>query len=513
MTHGRRDRTEGMAFKSQTAIRGVFSVGIVHLLARLIAYGKHIVITAYIGLSAQLDAFYIGATVLGIVIFVFGDVFDSLGIPRLVKTLQDEGESRFRELAGSILVFSILLSLALAGILVLIFPWTPWIAPGFSPDKKEYVLQNILFLAPMALLYLPYHAMGSFLRARRRFLVFSLGEILIASTTLLVILIWHDTPYVIPISFSAAYVLVFSCICLVAGKDVRFDSVFRERNMKGMTQTLGYLLPLYMAFHLFTMTDRAFASYLPTGGVSALSYALMIAVIPSSIFMLENIFITPLSEASDKGAMMNRILTGITIVSVPFAFFGACYSDTIVKAALERGVFTEASTRMTGSALGYFAPAIPAFFAWPTCYRLFQILEKLRTVTLLAVGAVLANAILNFLFMRMGFGIKGLALATSLSNYALVTGAILSLRRMGIHAVSTDVPRVLAITLLTSGAALSLTFLAPIGAESTRGIILRGLIFISASAAFLYFIPDRSIRYWRNTVLDEILPGRGEKRR
>src|SRR4030042_5158738 len=102
-TDRRRERNNKVGFKPQSAIRGVFSVAIINLLARLIAYGKHIVITAYIGLSAQPDAFYIAVTVLSIVVFIFGDVFDSLGIPRLVKPLHEEGEEKFRSLAGALL--------------------------------------------------------------------------------------------------------------------------------------------------------------------------------------------------------------------------------------------------------------------------------------------------------------------------------------------------------------------------------------------------------------------------
>ena len=208
-TDRRGERKDELGSRPQTAIRGVFSVAIINLLARLIGYGKHIVITAYIGLTAQLDAFYIAVTVLSIVVFIFGDVFDSLGIPRLVKTLHEEGEERFRQLAGSILTLSMILSSLLCLFLFLIAPWTPWIAPGFSLETKGFVLRNLYFLAPMAFLYLPYHAIGSFLRAKRRFTAFYVGELIIASTTFLILFVWHDVPYIIPISFSAAYLIIF----------------------------------------------------------------------------------------------------------------------------------------------------------------------------------------------------------------------------------------------------------------------------------------------------------------
>ena len=501
-----RERKNQVGRKPQTAIRGVFSVAIINLLARLIAYGKHIVITAYIGLSAQLDAFYIAVTVLSIVVFIFGDVFDSLGIPRLVKTLHEEGEEQFRSLAGSILTFSMILSSLLCLFLFLIAPWTPWIAPGFSLETKGFVLRNLYFLAPMAFLYLPYHAIGSFLRAKRRFLAFYVGELIIASTTFLILFVWHDVPYIIPISFSAAYLIIFVYIVAAGMREVRLGAGFGGEKMRGLVRMLFFLLPLYLTGHLFTLVDRIFASFLPTGGVSALSYGFMIAMIPCTILMFDSIFITPLSEASDREPLMNDILKGVLIISVPITLFTVAYANQIVEAAFERGVFTSSSTWMTGEALAYISLALPAFFIWPICYRLFQILEKLFAIGIICLGAVLLYAVLNFLFMKMGMGIKGLALATSISWYALVINGAFIFRRLGLKIFTKDVWQVFLISLGIGGAALGVTWLIPAGFGSFPVLILRGAAFLMTVASLLFLVPHEAIRNWRDTIMREILP-------
>lgn len=496
--------------KPQTAIRGVFSVSLVNLVARFIAYAKHIAITAYIGLSAQLDAFYVATTILGLGIFVFGDVFDSLGIPRLVKSLQEEGETSFRNQAGSFFTFSVLLSIGLCFTLALIASWTPWVAPGFSPEKKEYVIRNLFSLAPMAFLYLPYHAVGSFLRARRRFQVFYIGEVLIASVTLVIILVWHEFTYVIPLSFSAAYIVVFLFIATTCIRDIRFSFTLHREEIKTISRGLFALLPLYLVFHLFILVDRVFASYLPTGGLSALSYGLLISLIPGSIFMMENIFVTPLAESDEKGALLRKILTGVLLISVPVACFTTAYGARIVSAVFERGAFDSSSTLMTGDALSFYALGIPAFIFWPICYRLFQILGKLKDITAIACAAVLLNGILNYMFMEAGFGIRGVALATSISNYALIAGAILLLKRMDIHLTGRKTLGVAAIVVIASGASLLLSHMVPVPSGHTAGVLCRGVVFLLAVTVILYGLPNREIRSWRETVFRQIFTRGGE---
>jgi putative peptidoglycan lipid II flippase len=502
----RRERNNKVGFKPQTAIHGVFSVAVINLLARLIGYGRHVIITAFIGLSVLLDTYYIAATILSLVVLAFGDVFDSLGIPRLVKTLQEEGEEEFRAFAGSILAFASLLSVALVLLLFAIAPWATWIAPGFTPDKKDLVLKNLHFLAPMALLYLPYHALGSILRARRRFKDFYIGDLIIATTALAVLYLGRRYPYIVPLSYSAGYAAVFVYIAAISAREMCLTTDVFDARMVNLFTGLLSLLPLYLTSYLFIVVDRVFASFLPTGGISALSYGLLIAQIPSSILMIENIFITPLSESSKKEKLMNDTFVGVLIITIPVVFFVAAYAGPIIRTMLERGAFTPDSTKMTADALTFISFAIPIFFLWPVLYRLFQILEKLKAIAAISVAALLLNAALNALFLKMDLGVKGLALATSISNYVLAGGAIVLLRRNRILVFDSKVQGVLGISLAISGIALGLAYVLPVSAKSTGGLFLHGVSYVLAVGIMFYAVPNESIRYWRETVLGELNP-------
>jgi putative peptidoglycan lipid II flippase len=497
-----------MIGKPQTAIRGVFSVGATNVVVRLLGYGKHVLIAAFIGLSTQLDAFYMAFTILSLVILSYGDVFDSLGVPRLVEALRREDEESFNNLAGNFLVFSFLLSLVLGGILLLVAPWASAIAPGFSPEKKEFVYRNLILLYPIVFFYLPHHAIGSFLRSRRRFLTFYLGELVFAVVSLLIIFVWRDFPYVVPVSVTGGTLAGFLYVCLAGRTHFRFIYRVDRFRMQEIALQFFRLLPLYLIGYLYLFVDRAFASFLPTGGVSALSYAMLIVMIPSSILIMENVFVTPLAEADERGQMMKHILNGIILMSVPIAIFTMTYSKQIVKVGLERGVFTAASTDMTADALRYFAIAIPAIFLSPIMYRLFQILGRLRGISIVGIISVILNAVLNYLFLKMGSGIKGLALATTVSYYIGICGYFLLLRRLGFRLMRKEVFPVLLIAIISGVLSCAMTFLIPIDPGTLLGMITVGGMYLFAVALFYYLTSNEEIRFWRDTVIREIIPFR-----
>jgi putative peptidoglycan lipid II flippase len=183
-------------------------------------------------------------------------------------------------------------------------------------------------------------------------------------------------------------------------------------------------------------------------------------------------------------------------------------AEIIVQAGLERGVFTSASTEMTADALAFFGLALPAFFILPISFRLFQILGKLVSISVVGLLCVISNALLNYFFLKMGMGIKGLALATSLSNYLSVAGAAILLARLGIRAFSKRTLWVFLASLAASVAALGIAGLVPGPSGSLGGLILRGSAFLIAAAGLYWVIPNRDVKEWRNTVIREILPSR-----
>ena len=71
---------------------------------------KHIIIAGYIGLSIQLDIFYMALAIFGIFITSWMLVFDNVAIPKLVYFSSQNDWYNFKKLSSSLLGFAFILS-------------------------------------------------------------------------------------------------------------------------------------------------------------------------------------------------------------------------------------------------------------------------------------------------------------------------------------------------------------------------------------------------------------------
>ena len=67
-------------------------------LDRVAGLAKHVLIAAAIGLSAQLDVFYMAVAILGVLVFSWAHLLDVLAVPQLVKASQAGDQATFQRL-------------------------------------------------------------------------------------------------------------------------------------------------------------------------------------------------------------------------------------------------------------------------------------------------------------------------------------------------------------------------------------------------------------------------------
>lgn len=498
-------------FREQTALEGILSAAVLNLGSRFLMFLRHVVITAYIGLSSGLDAFYIAMSILGIFVVVMADVFDSLGIPYLVRAWTEEGESGFDRVSASVFRLAVRLSAVLCALMLLFSPFSPSIAAGFSEADRGMVFRYLYLLLPMAVCYLPYHALGSLFRARRRFQAFYLAELLVSAAGLLVIAASPRNPDVIPAAWSASYVVGFLFLFFLAGKAFGRPGKEDKTISRDFLHTGLRLLPVYGVTYLYIITDRYFASFLPTGSVSALSYGLMLAVLLPGVLNMENVFITPLSETEDRGKILEWILKGLILLCTPVMAFTLCFALPIVQAVFERGSFTGASSAMTATALTYYTAALPCILLSSILSRVLMIEKRIETLLFASICGVLLNVLLNYLFVfRIGMGIGGIALATSLTNTAVAAALLFRVRRSSRIEGVQYVTGVLLPSLLAASLGLGAALLLPETGTRLLTVSARGIVFVAVYAAVLKALPIGELRRIEEMVRSAFFRGRRE---
>jgi putative peptidoglycan lipid II flippase len=462
-----------------------------------------VLITAYFGLSFRLDAFFVATSFLAIFIITFGDVFDSAGIPSLVKTREREGQESFRGLTGSIFSLALLMGGGLTLLMVLCLPLAPLIVPGFPGQSTGYIHENLLFLLPYALVFLPYHAIGSFFRSIRAFHVYYLVEFLVNLTALVAVFAFGNSIRIVPLSLSLGYLVGFAVFLAWGRGRFRFRGNLRGGEIDNVRSTIRKMLPVYILIYGLIIVDRYFASFLEEGAISALFYGYILATAVPLIMNVENVFVTPLSEESDRSALLTRILSGMWMVALPVMAFTLYFSSDLVRGFFERGAFSARSSGMTTEALRYFILGLPAFFMLPVTMRILQIFNRLRWIPILVFGLLSLDAFLNYLFVfRLGMGIKGIALATSIGIWWIGATEIFLVSRIGVRARYGEMAGVFPGIFLGIAIALGIVALLPIPGSPLLSVLTKGVLFVVVYAVVMFLFPGTEIRRVRLMILE-----------
>lgn len=420
-----------ITLKQEKILDAILRSSAINTTARLFGYVKNVAIAVLLGFSAQTDAFFMALTLIGIFL-TFADVFDSIGVPNLVRA-REESRERFLELSGLLFTFTIILSVLLVAISIFSYPLISKIAIGFTEDKKGYMALYFYYLLPYLFFNFFFHHFGAILRSERLFTPYFIGELIFAMFSCIFIVIGlliYKNPMALPVSFSIAQVIATGYMIFAGRKHLRV-AFFIDNTSKEILQQFFCLTVLYGISHVFAIVDKAFASILPTKCITALFYGLMIASVPMGILKLGNIIITSLSEADADIKKLIFYVKKILLISSLFTIVIFIFAPVLVKLLLGYGHFLQQEDLMlTVEATKYYVLSLPFMFLWPIFYRWFQIKKTLRFIFILSIVSVLVMLSADYLFVIiLNMGIIGIPLGSLAANITLCAGSYLIIVR------------------------------------------------------------------------------------
>jgi putative peptidoglycan lipid II flippase len=413
----------------ETVLQAIFKSSILNAFSRLFGYLKQVAIAVLLGFNLNTDAFFLAFSILGLFL-IFTDVFDSLGVPNLVKARQKSLEE-FQNLAGILLTFTTILAVIITFLAIFLSPIVVNIALGYNEIEKQLLKEYFLLLVPYLFFSFFFHHFGAVHRSLRHFTVYFFGELLFSFFSFLFItlgLFFTKNPKVLPISISLAQFLATVYIFLISKPywEIKF---FINRTVKGMLKQFIQLLGVYSVFHLYMLVDRIFASYLPHKSVSALAYGWMVAMIPKGLFKFENIVITSLSEVNAEWSKVKFYLKRIFLFSLPFVVIIFIFAPYIVKLLFGYGAFSTVDNELTAVAVRFYVISLPFVFLWNIFYRIFQIKDKIHWMVPIIGLTLLLNGLLNYIFIfKINLALEGICIATFLAYLILDTLSFYLLR-------------------------------------------------------------------------------------
>ncbi|MFO0793852.1 MAG: lipid II flippase MurJ [Candidatus Brocadiaceae bacterium] len=421
--------------KNQPFIRAIASAFSVSIIAQVISYFRQILIAAYFGIARELDVYFTTYAMATMIIFTFYVIFDTVAVPQLIRNLEEKGHDSFKKLTGSVFTFSLCLSLMVSVIFILIVPLlTKFMAAGFTTEEKKAVWTMAFYFIPLSLISIPYYALCSFYKSIRRFNVVFLSEIATAASSVVAILIFHPNPWFLPVAYFIGYFISF--IFLFSLSFRYFDRVGNvlSSEMKKIYRNFLELLGANQIGSLSSAVERFFQSFLPSGGISALTYSAQMTMAANNALICREIFIVPLSSSSQRTERLEKLVIGLTIISIPVMFFISYYSRDIVTILFQHGRFDMQAVDITSGILSlYVLSLMPGVIGTPV-FRMFQIIDRIKYTGIIYLIGIFNFVIFGAIFVfYLKMGTRGIALTITINTYLANCVSFYLIIKNGIH--------------------------------------------------------------------------------
>ena len=188
------------------------------------------------------------------------------------------------------------------------------------------------------------------------------------------------------------------------------------------------------------LVDTQFASYLATGSISWLYYSDRLMEFPLGVFgiALATVVLPSLAARHAEGdpsgfdSTLDWALRLNLVIAVPAALGLGILALPMISTVFQYGEFGEHAVRMSALSLSAYAGGLVAFVGVKVLAAGFHARQQMRIPVRIAVFAMVANVILNFLLVGP-LAHTGLALASSLAAWLNAGLLLRSLRREGFY--------------------------------------------------------------------------------
>jgi len=413
-------------------------------ISRVLGQLRDTAIAAWFGQNAYTDVYRAAFSIPDLLFFLIaGGALSSSFVPVFTEYLTRGQEEEAWKVFSVVATF---MTLVVTGFVLIgeVFArqLVPLVAPGFQPWQLDMTAALTRIVLPAQICFFLGGLMMATLYVRGHFLVPALGPIIynlgiIAGGWLLgghlgvAGLSWGALAGAI-----AGNLLLQMMFLRRIGVRYQFNLHLKH---PGVVKVGKLVLPVILGLSLpqvFVLINRAFASLLPPGAVSALDNANKQMQAPLGIFAQAisiAVFPTLSAQAArgDREAFRRTLLQGLRalwFLTVPVSVLMMVLSTDIVSILLQYKRFTAYDTRITAEALVFYCIGLFAFSSQAILNRAFYAVQD--TVTPVVIGTLTTLVFVPLNWWLMGpLAHKGLALAGSIAAILHVLWMLYALRR------------------------------------------------------------------------------------
>jgi len=402
----------------QTARDATVITMLLTIASRVLGYIRVLLVAYFFGASAFVDAYYV---VFGAINFLTGTIQGTVESAVVPKLMQNEKETA-RDLFGWT-IRALFIGCIIVSAIILIFPeyFIRIFAATFDNERITYAASMVKWILPGSTALLGIGIFSLWANYEGRFSV--PNTVLVFSNMIAIPVLFVLFPimreYALPAFQSVGYVILFFGMWHVLSNIPTRPQKMIPKQLMHKTATDGFFcLASSGAGFLYTIVDRYFASSLPVGNVSAISYAQLIFSQPIGLMgAAMSIYLVKASQiANAKEESENQIFTALYMAwsyFFPAAILLSVLSGPIVKILLGYGAFDVTAVSLTTPCLAVTALGLPILICLTIMGRYAQALGRLRLLAVWSYIGIIGNFFLDWLFVKP-YGAPGLCAATTI---------------------------------------------------------------------------------------------------
>jgi len=422
-------------------LRKFASVSGFTLLSRLTGFLRDVVIASMLGSGLLADAYFVAQRLPNHFRAIFGEgAFNSAFVPSYARELGCEGENAAKLFAGRVLTLLTLVLVPLTALALWQMPLViDLLAPGFAHEPEKYALTITLtrITFPYLLMISIVTLISGLLNAHRRFASAACAPVLLNLAILAALYFAFLFPSA---AHAAAWGIALSGLLqlfLVAhdakrnGFLPRFERPSVNPAMGQFFKSLGPAVIGSAGVQIAIFADTIIASLLPTGAVSAISYADRLYQLPVGLIGIAagTVLLPEMSRHLATGShdqahqAQARSISLSLILTAPFMVAFLMIPDQIMRGVFMRGHFTFADASASAAVLSAYAIGILPIVLIRSLVASFHARQDTTTPLLAAFLGIGVNVGLK-LALYKDYGAPGLAFATAIG--AWINGGMLA---------------------------------------------------------------------------------------
>jgi putative peptidoglycan lipid II flippase len=440
-------------------------VAVATALSKVAGLVRQQVIAAAFGVGAAYDAYNYAYVLPGFLLILLGGIngpFHSAMVGALARRPREEG-------AHVLAAINTLVGAALLVVTVLLLvgadPLITLVGPGLDPERHAIAVQQLRWMAPMAL-FAGLIGLGfGALNAADEFWLPSVSPLLSSVAVIggIGLLWWGLGPAIVLPKWAVLGGLVLAASTTVgavlqwliqlpalARQGLHRLQLVWDWKHPGVREVLQVMGPATLSsgmLQINVFTDLFFASGI-VGAAAGLGYANLLVQTP--LGLLSNMLLVPLlpvyarlTAPADRPELVGRIRQGLMLSNASMLPLGAlmvALAGPIVALVYERGAFDAGAALLVGGLLMAYGVGMPAYLARDVLVRVFYALGDGTTPFRFSVAGIGLNVMFDWLLVggptpwglqlpALNFGAPGLVLATVAVNVLTCLALLLALRQ------------------------------------------------------------------------------------